>query len=119
MHQQQPQRRLTCSLRHGLPWVLASFVLLLLSATGYGQQNAQLPDGDVKSVEAVVHAPGYTGACWLLITKYGRLEPTNLTPEFKIDGLKVVISFTTRHDLASACMMGSIVTLSSIVREGT
>jgi hypothetical protein len=93
--------------------------MVLLSAAAFGQMKVQLPEGMVESVEAVVNAPKYPGACWLLTTKYGRLEPTNLTSEFKVDGLKVIISFSKRHDLASSCMMGSIVTLSSIAREAT
>lgn len=95
-------------------------MLLLLSATAFGQLLGRPPEDGAKSVQAVVRAPPpFAGPCWLLITEYGRLEPTNLAQEFKIDGLKVVISFDTRHDLASTCMMGSIVTLTSIVREAT
>ena|ERR1700733_4769303 len=115
---QQPLRRLFTLPPCAWSLILTSFVLLL-SVAAYGQPEVQPPEGTVKSVEAVVHAPEYKGACWLLTTEYGRLEPTNLAPEFRIDGLKVVISFSKRHDLASTCMMGWIVTLSSIVREAS
>jgi len=115
---QHPLRRLITLLPGGGSLILISLVVLL-SVAAYAQPEEKPPEGIVKSVEAVVHAPEYMGACWLLTTEYGRLEPTNLAPEFRIDGLKVVISFSKRHDLASTCMMGWIVTLSSIVHEAS
>jgi hypothetical protein len=115
---QQLMHHLICSLIRTLLLVPTGFVLLL-GVAAHGQLGAQPPEGTVESVEAVVHAPEFSGACWLLTSKFGRLEPTNLAPEFKVNGLKVIISFSKRHDLASTCGMGWIVTLSSIAREAT
>jgi hypothetical protein len=95
---------------------LASTLLFLGFPASSGEPET-IPKGDVHSVEAVVHAPGFIGGCWLLTTKYGQLDPTNLEAEYKIDGLKVMVSFRKRDDLASTCMQGWIVTLSNISRE--
>jgi hypothetical protein len=96
----------------------SALTLLSLGFTASSGEPQTIPKGDVHSVEAVVHAPGFVGGCWLLTTKYGHLDPTNLEPEYKIDGLKVMVSFRKRDDLASTCMQGvGIVTLSNISRE--
>jgi hypothetical protein len=101
------------------PSKLPALTLLFLGFTASSGEPETIPAGDVHSVEAVVHALAFVGdACWLLTTKYGQLEPTNLEPEYQSDGLKVIVSFRKRGDLASTCMQGvGIVTLSSISRE--
>jgi len=109
-------RRFVKSPRFAPPPTFAAFILLV-SFTAISSEPDHFPVGDVSSVEAVVHATAFNGACWLLSTKYGPLEATNLGPEYKDDGLKVIISFRKRDDLASTCMMGWIVTLLSISRE--
>jgi hypothetical protein len=99
--------------------ILTAFLLSLLASPVFSEELEKFPIGDVQTVEAVVHAPAFNGACWLLITKYGPLEPTNLEPEYRKDGLKIVVSFRKRSDLASTCMMGRIVTLLSTSRGTT
>jgi hypothetical protein len=93
-----------------------AFALILFGSLAFSGEPQKIPLGDVQSVEAVVHAPAFAGACWLLTTQYGQLEPTNLDSEYKSDGLKIIVSFRRRDDLASTCAMGWIVTLSSISR---
>ena len=58
------------------------------------------------------------GGCWVLRTDDGRtLEPTNLPAAFLSDGLPVRARVEERHDLASACQVGQIVTVLHIERR--
>ena len=107
-------RRLFNSPRLDFLRKLSAFVLILFGSAAFSGEPEKIPLGEIQSVEAVVHAPKFVGECWLLTTKYGPLEPTNLDSEYKNEGLKVLVSFRRRDDLATACMMGRIVTLSSI-----
>jgi hypothetical protein len=52
--------------------------------------------------------------CWVLDTKYGRLE-ANIDPKFRIEGLKVSVTVRGEDGYASTCTVGKeIVTVLSI-----
>ena len=79
---QQLMHHLIFSLTRALLLVSTAFVLLL-GVAAYSQLGAQPPEGTVESVEAVVHAPEFSGACWLLTSKFGRLRPQILLQSSK------------------------------------
>ncbi len=97
--------------------------LSLIFANAVGAQAATmapLHDGEQRSVDAVVSEPNSQNRCWGLNTKFGRLETTYLRPEFSIDGLRVIVTFSARHDLATTCTDSpAIVTILSISRAPT
>jgi hypothetical protein len=71
-------------------------------------------------VQGTVKFINVEGGCWLLDTRYGRLSPTNLDKEFRVDGLKIIASVRRRVDIATFCPVGeAIVTISQIAKVGT
>lgn len=64
---------------------------------------------------------GLDGCTWIIeLTDGSRLEPVNLN-DFDIslsDGLSICIEYQERTDLASICMVGQIIELTSLT-EGT
>jgi hypothetical protein len=69
--------------------------------------------------DGVVRFVDVGGGCWVIEVGETRFEPINLTEEFRTDGLLVSFEAKDRTDLASYCMVGRIVELSSIrVRDG-
>lgn len=88
-------------------------LFLLWTVAAFAQTPKIFPDGDVHDVEATVKHSDY--GCWVLDTKYGWLETTNLDPKFEIENLKVVATMHRRKDVASGCMVGrAMVTITSI-----
>jgi hypothetical protein len=89
---------------------------LSTASTGYAGDPPKIPEGNIPNVEATVnHSPM---GCWVLQTKFGLLEPTNLTPEFEVENLKVIVTIRERVDLATTCMVGkAILTISNISRS--
>jgi hypothetical protein len=76
------------------------------------------PAGEVKvGVEGIVTFVKVDGGCWVLDTKYGRLQAVNLDRKYQVEQLRVVASVRRRSDLASTCMVGdAIVTISEIAK---
>ncbi len=69
--------------------------------------------------DGVVRFIDVEGGCWVIDAGTVRLEPINLTEEFRIDGLLVYFEADERTDVASICQVGQIVELTSIrVRGG-
>ena len=64
--------------------------------------------------DGVVHFIDVEGGCWVIDAGEVRLEPINLTEEFRVDGLAVHFEAQERTDLASICQVGRIVELTSI-----
>jgi hypothetical protein len=85
---------------------------LLIFFAGCGVTD---PDVDA---DGVVRFFDIEGGCWVIDTGDQRLEPINLQTEFQVDGLAVNFEATPRMDLASICMMGTIVELQSIELAG-
>jgi hypothetical protein len=55
------------------------------------------------------------GGCWSILSREGkRYEPINLPVEYRRDGLRVGAALKDRNDLASTCLMGSIVEITAI-----
>ena len=93
---------------------------LFLAIPTFAQTDAVLPDAEVANVEGIVKFIGVNSGCWVLETKFGRLETTNLDQAFKVDNLKVIATVRRRSDLASTCSVGrAIVTISHISLAGT
>ena len=68
--------------------------------------------------DGVVRFIGVEGGCWAIDVGEVRLEPINLTEEFRVDGLLVHFEAEERTDLASICQIGQIVELKSIRVRG-
>ena len=68
--------------------------------------------------DGVVHFIDVEGGCWVLDVGEVRLEPINLTEDFRVDGLLVFFEADERTDLASICQVGQIVELKSIRLRG-
>jgi hypothetical protein len=101
--------RLTIRLR------MTVIVLLLSLGTAFSASQPPLPYNQSVATEATVRLVFMP--CWVLDTKYGRLEPTNLDGKFKIDGLKVFVTVRPRDDVATTCAVGDeIVTVLNIAR---
>jgi len=77
---------------------------------------AVLPNSDVPNVAATIKSA--VSGCWVLDTEFGLLQPTNLSPEFEVEGLEVVVTMRKRDGLTTACMVGALVTISQISRAG-
>ena len=63
---------------------------------------------------ATVRCLGIEGGCWALSVNNENYEPTNLPPEFKVNGMSVYVRFNTKPGAASICMIGPIVTIETI-----
>jgi hypothetical protein len=102
--------------RISTPFLVAQ-LCLLWSVAAFAHTPKIFPDGDVSNVEATVKHSDH--GCWVLDTKYGWLETTNLDPKFEIENLKVLATVHRRKDVASGCMVGrAMVTITSIKRIG-
>ena len=77
---------------------------------------AVLPNSDVQNVAATIRSA--VSGCWVLDTEFGLLQPTNLSPEFRVEGLEVVVTIRKRDGMTTACMAGPLVTISQIARAG-
>jgi hypothetical protein len=89
--------------------------LLLFLGTAFSASQPPLPFNQIVSTKATVRL--IFRPCWILDTKYGRLEATNLDAKFKIDGLKVFVTVQPRNDLATTCAVGDeIVTVLKIAK---
>lgn len=83
-------------------------IMVELVVAGCGNRGPDF-DGD-----GVVRFIDLEGGCWVIVVGDTKLEPINLTEEFQTDGLLVSFEAEERTDLATYCMVGRIVELSSI-----
>jgi hypothetical protein len=75
-----------------------------------------LVEADTVAVDATVELVSVEGGCWsLTVSGSTRLEPVNLPPDFRVNGLKVRARITPA-DGASACMVGPLVQIIQIQR---
>ena len=92
----------------------------ILAASSIAQTRellpAVLPNSDVPNVAATIKS--VPSGCWVLDTEFGLLQPTNLSPEFQVEGLEVVVTLKKRDGMTTACMVGPLVTISQIARTG-
>ena len=72
-------------------------------------------DDDTGTIEGVVQFVEVEGGCWKIEGNDGvSYEPINLPEEFREDGIAVLFEAKHRKNLASACMVGKIIELTSI-----
>ena len=65
----------------------------------------------------VLDLTGLDGCSFVIELKNGqKLEPINLTNEFKKDKLPVLVKYTEKTDMSSICMVGKMVELTSILK---
>lgn len=109
--------------RVGILAIIAQLMLLTLigelSGCVHTSRVLPPPGEEAVGVQGIVKFINVEGGCWLLDTRYGRLYPTNLESEFRVDGLKIIVSVRRRVDIATFCPVGdAIVTISQIARVG-
>ena len=93
--------------------VLATTVLRGSTCTG----NLTDPYGDnAGEVVAEVRFVNVGRGCWVLSNKYGhRYEPMQLAEEFRQEGLKVRVTYRSRGDVGSVCMLQDVIEIEEIV----
>ena len=73
-----------------------------------------MPAGEF-SVDGTVLKLPVEGSCWVIRTLEGtEYEPTNLKDEYRIEGTRVRALLRPRSDMASACMVGTVVEIATI-----
>jgi hypothetical protein len=102
------------------PPIAITILCAILAAQSIAQTRellpAVLPNSDVPNVVATIRSA--VSGCWVLDTEFGLLQPTNLSTEFEVEGLEVVVTIRKRDGMTTACMVGPIVTISQIARAG-
>ena len=74
------------------------------------------PAGEFSVDGTILKLPVEAG-CWVIRTLEGtEFEPINLTDEYRAEGTRVRALLRTRSDMASACMVGTIVEIANIER---
>lgn len=73
------------------------------------------PPGQSLAVEATVRHVPLEGGCWVLETSSGTYEPMGLPQSLRRDGQKVLAWVRQAGDIASICMVGTIVQVDSAV----
>jgi hypothetical protein len=95
-----------------LGFVLAITALRGTTCTG----NLTDPYGDnVGTVTAEVRFVNIGQGCWVLSGKYGhRYEPMQLAEEFRQEGLQVKVTYRSRGDVGSVCMLQDVIEILEI-----
>jgi hypothetical protein len=100
-----------------LPKMTGVLIASTIASAALADEPPKMPDGAILNVKATVNHSVL--GCWVLETQFGRLEATNLAPEFEVENLKVIVTIRKRLGVATTCMVGrAIVTISSIARSG-
>jgi len=96
------------------PWlslVLASAVARGTTCSG-NLTDPYLGQGPMR---AEVRFVNVGGGCWVLSNRFGhRYEPMQLAREFRQEGLQVVVTFRSRADLGSRCMLRDVIEIDEI-----
>ncbi len=91
--------------------VLLGLPALPSSSSGY---DVIVPPAQASSVVGRVRSKA--SGCWNIETVYGSLQILNLDEQFRVDGLRLVVSFTTPQDIQSICMTGWPIRVTSVRR---
>ncbi len=82
---------------------------LVVAVVGCGSDDATEP-----SLVGVVRFVDVEGGCWTIVSGSETYEPIELDDEFQVDGLEVAFDVEERADLASTCMVGTLVEVTDI-----
>jgi hypothetical protein len=76
--------------------------------------SPSIPEGEFSVDGTVLKLPIETG-CWVIRTLEGtEYEPINLKDEYRNEGMRVRADLRARSDMASTCMVGTIVEIVKI-----
>ena len=95
----------------------AGLALWVLACSGVQEiPPAYEQSPDTIAVDATVQVMNVEGGCWALtVSEQARFQPVNLPEQFRVDGLRVRVTFT-HSDAMSVCMIGPTVTVLTIER---
>lgn len=88
------------------------------SQAGTSQPSKQPTDGEIREVVATIrHVPLEGGFFGLVSSDGTQYDPTNLSPEFRQDGLQVRATLRPLRGVASYRMWGTIVEILSMEKR--
>ena len=104
-------------------YALASLVLAVgLAHFSARAEEVNLPPGwrqhgEVWSLNGTIRYLNIEGGCWAIDIGGRKLQPAELPPSFRVDGLQISARVRAENDMTTYCAFGQIVTVLEIKKR--